>query len=56
MKFTCIYMIIYGFLLNLFQFLCDISMKPDYKCNLWYAGDTYLKSPNDTNAHDYLII
>ena len=44
----------YGFLLNLFQFLCDISMKPDYRCNLCYAGDTYLKSPNDTNAHDYL--
>ena len=29
-------------------------MKPDYRCNLCYAGDTYLKSPNDTNAHDYL--
>ena len=53
MKFICIYMIMYGFLLNLFQFLYDISMKPDYRCNLCYAGDTYLKSPNDTNAHYY---
>ena len=53
MKFTCIFMIMYGFLLNLFQIVCDVSMKLDYRCNLCYAGDTYLKSPNDTNAHDY---
>ena len=52
MKFTCIYMIMYGFLLNLFQFLYDTSMKPDYRCNQCYDGDTYLKSPNDIN--DYL--
>ena len=44
----------YGFLLNLFQFPCDISMKPDYIYNLCYAGDTHLNSPNDTNAHDFL--
>ena len=46
-------MIMYGFLLNLFQFLCDISMNPVYRCNICYAGDIYLKSPNDTNAHYY---
>ena len=53
MKFTCIYMIIWVSTLNLFQFLCDISMKPDYRCNICYAVDTYLKSPNDTNVHYY---
>ena len=53
-KFTSNYMNMYGFLLNLFQFICDICMKPDYRCNQCYAGDTYLKSPNDTNAHYYL--
>ena len=53
MKFTCIYKIMYGFLLNLFQLLGDISMTPDYKCNICYAVDNYLKSPNGTNAHYY---
>ena len=54
MKFTCIYKIMYGFLLNLFQFLCDISMKPDYRCNLCYAGDTYNCLINFIEEHNIL--